>query len=40
MFGQQLNNYKEIKTLADMRDALLPKLLSGEIILSKIMEEI
>lgn len=31
MFGQQLNNYKEIKTLADMRDALLPKLLLGEL---------
>jgi type I restriction enzyme, S subunit len=29
--NKTLNNYKQIKTLARMRDTLLPKLISGEV---------
>ena len=39
MLAQQVKNAKEIKMLADTRDALLPKLISGDIEVSSSVSE-
>jgi type I restriction enzyme S subunit len=43
IYSQWLSNHKEIQTLSQLRDILLPKLISGEIRLKdaeKVVEEV
>ena len=40
MLTQQVKNLKETKILKETRDALLPKLLSGEIDVSALQDEV